>query len=193
MKPRKAVPVCCARSLKTCRSCRCSPGARLRSVTMILTTLEDLGSATCGKACYECLLDYGNQPDHKDLDRQLIRGSSRRALHERMSTSGGPDPGPSAWLRSVNVATASLNSVGSILLTGTCCGYRAMPSICVPNLFTQPDFFYRESNTAIYIDGPPHDEPDQMRRRNEINAAADGSGLHRDPLSPQGRLANDCS
>ena len=36
-------------------------------------TLEDKGAQTCGKACYECLLDYGNQPDHKDLDRHLIR------------------------------------------------------------------------------------------------------------------------
>ena len=36
-------------------------------------TLEDKAAKTCGKACYECLLDYGNQPDHKDLDRLLIR------------------------------------------------------------------------------------------------------------------------
>ena len=36
-------------------------------------TLEDKGAQTCGKACYECLLDYGNQPDHKDLDRRLVR------------------------------------------------------------------------------------------------------------------------
>ena len=36
-------------------------------------TLKDNGVETCGKACYECLLDYGNQPDHKDLDRYLIR------------------------------------------------------------------------------------------------------------------------
>ena len=36
-------------------------------------TLEDRAARTCGRACYECLLDYGNQPDHKDLDRALIR------------------------------------------------------------------------------------------------------------------------
>ena len=28
---------------------------------------------------------------------------------------------------------------------------------------TQPDFFYREHNAAIYVDGPPHDEPEQIR------------------------------
>ena len=36
-------------------------------------TLEDRAADRCGKACYECLLDYANQPDHKDLDRALIR------------------------------------------------------------------------------------------------------------------------
>ena len=36
-------------------------------------TLEDKAAETCGKACYECLLDYGNQPDHQVLDRFLIR------------------------------------------------------------------------------------------------------------------------
>jgi len=29
---------------------------------------------------------------------------------------------------------------------------------------TQPDFFYREYHAAIYIDGPPHDEPEQIRQ-----------------------------
>jgi hypothetical protein len=34
---------------------------------------------------------------------------------------------------------------------------------------TKPDFFYREYNAAIYIDGPPHDEPGQMREDQRIN------------------------
>jgi len=33
----------------------------------------------------------------------------------------------------------------------------------IPGYFTQPDFFYREHNAAIYIDGPPHDTTDQIR------------------------------
>ena len=33
---------------------------------------------------------------------------------------------------------------------------------------TQPDFFYGEHNAAIYVDGPPHDEPDQIRADEEI-------------------------
>jgi very-short-patch-repair endonuclease len=33
----------------------------------------------------------------------------------------------------------------------------------IPGYYAQPDFFYREHNSAIYIDGPPHDTPDKVR------------------------------
>ena len=33
---------------------------------------------------------------------------------------------------------------------------------------TQPDFFYREYQAAMYIDGPPHDEPEQIRKDETI-------------------------
>jgi very-short-patch-repair endonuclease len=38
---------------------------------------------------------------------------------------------------------------------------------------TRPDFYYRERdfNAAIYIDGPVHDEPEQIRKDEIINQA----------------------
>ena len=33
---------------------------------------------------------------------------------------------------------------------------------------TRPDFYYREHNAAIYIDGPAHDESAQIRADEEI-------------------------
>jgi very-short-patch-repair endonuclease len=33
---------------------------------------------------------------------------------------------------------------------------------------TQPDFFYREYEAAIYVDGPPHDDPAQLREDETI-------------------------
>jgi very-short-patch-repair endonuclease len=38
----------------------------------------------------------------------------------------------------------------------------------IPGQYTQPDFYYREANTAIYVDGPPHDQPDQMKEDGAI-------------------------
>ena len=49
---------------------------------------------------------------------------------------------------------------------------------------TRPDFFYREHNAAIYIDGPPHDTPEQIRAGRGDHAQASGDGLHRHSLSP---------
>lgn len=41
----------------------------------------------------------------------------------------------------------------------------------IPAYYTQPDFFYREFNAAIYIDGPPHDEPNRIREDEGITKA----------------------
>ena len=32
----------------------------------------------------------------------------------------------------------------------------------LPGYFSRPDFFYRDVNAAIYIDGPPHDAAHQI-------------------------------
>jgi very-short-patch-repair endonuclease len=40
----------------------------------------------------------------------------------------------------------------------------------IEGYYTQPDFFYREHNAAIYVDGPPHDQPEQVREDDRITA-----------------------
>lgn len=131
-------------------------------------TLEDRGASTCGKACYECLLDYGNQPDHKDLDRALIRDHLQALARAECRPAGG------AGSRGERVAALRkrcdsqleqrwLGLVDSLVLR--------LPDEAqyqVPGQYTQPDFYYRESNAAIYVDGPPHDQPDQMKEDQAI-------------------------
>src|SRR5262249_12224519 len=51
-------------------------------------TLDDMAAEACGKACYECLFDYGNQTDHKDLDRVLIRDLLRELSRSVCRPSG---------------------------------------------------------------------------------------------------------
>ena len=41
---------------------------------------------------------------------------------------------------------------------------------------TRPDFYYREYNAAIFIDGPPHDTPEQIRADETITEALIGEG-----------------
>ncbi|OFV82724.1 MAG: hypothetical protein A2W26_09840 [Acidobacteria bacterium RBG_16_64_8] len=134
-------------------------------------TLEDGGAQTCGKACYECLLDYGNQPDHKDLDRNLIRDLLSELSRSECRPAGG------AGSRAERMAALRkrcdsqlekrwLDMVDELMLRPPSdAQYR------VPGYFTQADFFYREDNAAIYIDGPPHDEPAQLREDDSTTQA----------------------
>jgi len=132
------------------------------------TTLEDEGAQTCGKACYECLLDYGNQPDHKDLDRYLIRDFLVELSRSECKPAGG------AGSRTERMAALRkrcdsqlekrwLDIVDALLLRPPSDGQYLIKSCS-----TKPDFYYREYNAAIYIDGPPHDEADQIRKDEEI-------------------------
>ena len=126
-------------------------------------TLEDRAEDRCGRACYECLLDYGNQPDHRILDRALIRDLLAELARAECRPAGG------AGSRAERLAALRkrcdsrleqrwLDRVESL-------GLR-LPSdaqYAIPGHYTRPDFFYREANAAVYIDGPPHDSPDQAR------------------------------
>ena len=126
-------------------------------------TGEDRAADRCGRACYECLLDYGNQPDHRILDRALIRDLLADLVRSECRPAGG------AGSRAERLAALRkrcdsrleqrwLDAVESL-------GLR-LPSdaqYAIPGHYTRPDFFYREENAAIYVDGPPHDAPDQAR------------------------------
>ena len=57
-------------------------------------TLADLRRAPraredCEAACYDCLMSYTNQPDHRLVDRQLIRDYLHRLAAATVATSPG--------------------------------------------------------------------------------------------------------
>ena len=52
----------------------------------------------CEAACYDCLMSYGNQPDHQLLDRQVIRELLLKLSQASASAPAGL-PGPSTCER----------------------------------------------------------------------------------------------
>ena len=120
-------------------------------------TLEDLKEATCGKACYECLLDYANQRDHAELDRRSIRDLLAELSKAECRPAGGQGSRGERLVALRKQCDSQLEKrwldmVDELMLT--------LPSDAqykIPGYYTQPDFFYRQFNAAIYIDGPPHD------------------------------------
>jgi very-short-patch-repair endonuclease len=134
-----------------------------------LSTLEDEAKASCGKACYSCLLDYGNQIDHKHLDRNLIRDLLSQLTNSDCRPAGG------AGSRSERMASLRrrcdsqleqrwLQHIDSLMLRPP-----SDAQFLIETCATKPDFFYRDFNTAIYVDGPPHDDPEQRRKDEEIS------------------------
>ena len=133
-------------------------------------TLHDQRADSCGKACYECLLDYGNQPDHPLLDRYRIRdvlaaltgaecrpaggtGSREERLAELLR--GCDSQLERRWLERVEALKLRLPSDGQYLIEAGS---------------TRPDFYYADCGAAIYIDGPPHDTPEHIRADEAITA-----------------------
>lgn len=132
-------------------------------------TLEDRGSETCGKACYECLLDYGNQPDHKDLDRALIRDHLAALARSECRSAGGTGSRGERVSALRKRCDSKLEQRWLDMIDQQMLSLPDEAQFRVSDLFAQPDFFYQSSNTAIFVDGPPHDGADQMRKDQEIN------------------------
>ncbi len=121
-------------------------------------------SEDCEAACYDCLMSYANQPDHKSLDRQSIRetllnlavarveGSpviAPRLEHlETLKRKAGSDL-EKEWLAFLEQHQYRLPSGGQVLIEAC---------------RTRPDFLYQQSQTAIYVDGPHHLYPERQAR-----------------------------
>jgi len=127
-------------------------------------TLEDLGAVSCGKACYECLLDYGNQSDHKDLDRQLIRDFLFKLSKGECRPSGGRGSREERMVALRKRCDSALEQKWLGMVDDLMLRPPSDAQYLIESCSTKPDFYYKEFNAAVYIDGPPHDEPDQIRK-----------------------------
>lgn len=131
-------------------------------------TLKDNGAETCGKACYECLLDYGNQPDHKDLDRYLIRDLLADLSRSVCRPAGGMGSRAERMAALRKRCDSQLEKRWLDLVDKFVLRPPTDAQYLIEACSTRPDFYYGEHNAAIYIDGPPHDEPDQMQEDEAI-------------------------
>ena len=131
-------------------------------------TLEDQGAESCGKACYECLLDYGNQPDHPQLDRYLIRDILAELMHSECKPAGGTGSRAERMVALRKQCDSKLEGKWLDLIESLVLRPPSDAQFLIESCSTRPDFFYREHNAAIYVDGPPHDEPDQIRADEQI-------------------------
>ncbi|MBC7348143.1 MAG: DUF1998 domain-containing protein, partial [Clostridia bacterium] len=119
----------------------------------------------CARACYRCLLSYSNQPDHRLLDRRLVREALERLSRARTEVQKGSRDREEhyRWLRSLTDSRSELERRLVDLLYHT--GRRLPDEAQKPlaNYPCIPDFFY-EPNVCVFCDGAVHDEPEQRQR-----------------------------
>ncbi|HAK96021.1 MAG TPA: hypothetical protein DCM87_13775 [Planctomycetes bacterium] len=118
----------------------------------------------CEAACYDCLMSYTNQTEHKLLDRKRalpvlrdLAGAAVRAAPAPVS----PDEHYQALLRQCasTLEERWLNHLWEHKLL--------LPSHAqyfIESVKTRPDFFYSDRQAAVYIDGPVHEYPERQAR-----------------------------
>ena len=118
----------------------------------------------CEAACYDCLMNYGNQWDHPLLDRHAIRDLLLELRDARVSTS------PTALLPEEHykvldrMAGSELERRWLKFLRDNTLRLPSDAQVLMSDCKTRPDFSYAKENAVVYVDGPPHDFPERQER-----------------------------
>ena len=133
---------------------------------------EDLKRApgateVCEAACYDCLMSYTNQPDHRLLDRSLIKTPLYELANGDVSVS------PTSLEREAHLER--LKAACESELEREWLDYLSERNLLLPDVaqkvieacHTRCDFYYSDRGVAVYIDGPHHDGPGMKTLDNE--------------------------
>ncbi|MCK4546152.1 MAG: DEAD/DEAH box helicase [Candidatus Eisenbacteria sp.] len=132
-------------------------------------TLDDLRRAPgaredCEAACYDCMMSYSNQMDHRLLDRHAIRDFLQKLGAARLQNSPGPLPRAEHLSRLMRQCASDLERAWLQFLEDHDLALPAKAQVLIENCRTRPDFLYHPAQVAVYVDGPHHDYPDRQNR-----------------------------
>jgi superfamily II DNA/RNA helicase len=121
----------------------------------------------CGPACYECLLSYSNQLEHRRIDRRKIRDFLLQLTKSRLveAKAGRSRDEQYKWLaEGVDPASSFEREFLNYLYKN---GHR-LPDFAqyqpTPQVHVQADFYYEREGVpgvCVFVDGPRHDAPAQ--------------------------------
>jgi very-short-patch-repair endonuclease len=130
----------------------------------------------CEAACYDCLLNYGNQRDHKLLDRKLIRELLMQLSEAHVIASPVSAPRAEHLAQLKNAAGSQLAQQWLAYLEQRNLRLPSKAEAFVEPCQTRPDFLYEDCLAAIYVDGPPHDYPERHARDSSQTACMEDLG-----------------
>ncbi|MBR5735148.1 MAG: DUF1998 domain-containing protein, partial [Desulfovibrionaceae bacterium] len=143
-------------------------------------TGEDLHKAphaveNCIVACYDCLMSYGNQKFHGQLDRHSIK-ELLTLLAGSSATKAAAAPSRSIHLQELKAKCDSeLEKKWLDYLDARGCKLPSAAQYRIESCHTVADFFYKP-NAALYIDGPIHVRADRAQRDTEQEECLEDAG-----------------
>ncbi|MGQ9687398.1 MAG: hypothetical protein ACUVXF_01210 [Desulfobaccales bacterium] len=120
----------------------------------------------CGPACYDCLLSYANQMDHRYLDRWKVRDYFRLLTQAEIKKTQERDyEAQYRWLGQRLDPASPLERQFLDFLYQHRMPLPDYAQYCPePDIPVQTDFYYQRDNipgVCIFIDGPAHTRPHQ--------------------------------
>jgi ATP-dependent helicase YprA (DUF1998 family) len=130
----------------------------------------------CEAACYDCLMSYTNQLDHKVLDRTLVRDILMQLTNSRV------EAGPVALPRKEHIA--QLKAMCDSDFEREWLDYLEANNLRLPDASqqfiescnTRPDFMYTDYMVTVYIDGIHHKYEDIIAKDRSITSALEDAG-----------------
>ncbi len=130
---------------------------------------EDLGQDICAAGCHNCLLEYYNQPDHRNIDRQLIRDFLLSLANSKTVMSGSSMSRTDHFAMLLERCDSQLERKWLKLLMDQDLRPPTDAQRLISDCTCRPDFMYSDINTAVFIDGPPHDAEDTKKNDARVN------------------------
>ncbi len=120
---------------------------------------SEFAEEECTRACYDCLMIYGNQKDHPFLDRHEIHDYLLELRNADVSISPGESTKEDHLKKLRNLCDSELEKEWLDLLTENNLHLPDKAQTLFEECGTRADFYYSKHNAVIFIDGPDHDKP----------------------------------
>ena len=134
----------------------------------------------CAVACYECLLSYSNQMQHRFLDRTVINSflySMTSATSEEVSRGRSRDE-QYEHLKGRCDTSLEKEFLEVLFAGGFNLPDRAQTQP-TSEVYVQPDFYFERNGVpgvCVFIDGPVHDNPSEMENDETVRAQLEELG-----------------
>ncbi|WP_055627826.1 DEAD/DEAH box helicase [Streptomyces hirsutus] len=146
----------------------------LRIVHTDPDTGEDVPAAAglpepCELGCYDCLLSYGNQSEHRLIDRTKVIGLLRSITRATVRGTGGAASPADRLIMLKEDSESELERAFLDFLADRELRVPDEAQVPLIQLAARPDFVYRlaGADVAVFVDGPHHDRPTQQQRDEE--------------------------